>query len=189
MAAPRLKPHNPLELERLLEWVAGASSILEIGSRYGYTLVDIAHEMVPGAKVVSVDLPDQEGWNDPDAIFQLRANVARLVSEGYSAALIEGDSRSADVVARVKALAPFDVVFIDGDHTYEGVKQDWQNYGDLAPTVIFHDIRKPKPPEWMGLGVWQLWAEIRSFAHKSDTVTEEFLADGSKMGIGRVIRK
>jgi len=183
MGAPRLKPHNPQELERLLDWVSGKSSILEIGSRYGYTLVDIAHRLVPGAKILSVDLPDQEGWNDSQAICHLRQNIQRLQNEGYAASLIEGDSHARDVIDEVHSCGPFDVVFIDGDHTYDGVLRDWENYGHLGGVVIFHDIREPQLGEWMGLGVWRLWEELRA-THPS----EEFLAPGSKMGIGKICK-
>lgn len=185
MGAPRLKPHNPQELERLLEWVSGATSILEIGSRYGYTLVDIAHRMAPGAKVLSVDLPDQEGWNDPQAIFHLRENIQRLQNEGYAARLIEGDSHDLSVIEAVLAHGPFDVVFIDGDHTYEGVTQDWDYYGEAGNVVIFHDIRRPQSGEWQGLGVWRLWAELK----EAGLHCEEFIASGSKMGIGKIDRQ
>jgi hypothetical protein len=29
---------------------------------------------------------------------------------------------------------------IDGDHSYEGVRQDWLDYGPLGKMVAFHDI-------------------------------------------------
>ena len=181
MAAPRLRPHNELEYVKLLSWVKGAKSVLEIGSRFGYTLVDLAHVMDGKGTVVSVDLPDAEGWNDDlsaQAIKHLRANVEQIKREGYDAHLFEGDSKDPEIIEKVKALGPFDVVFIDGDHTYEGVKADWLSYGHLGKMVIFHDIRKPEPPEWMGMGVYKLWDELNG--------TDKFIAPGSKMGIGRI---
>lgn len=164
----------------------GAKSLLAIGCRYGYTLVDMALRMPAGAKIVAVDLPDQEGWNDQEAVKHLEKNVDYLKSEGFDAHLIIGDSHKQETWEKVAPLVPmgtFDIVFIDGDHTYEGVNQDWKDYGQLGKVVLFHDIREPKPPEWMGMGVWKLWNEVKKLGG-----CEEFLAPGSKMGIGKFVR-
>jgi predicted O-methyltransferase YrrM len=50
---------------------------------------------------------------------------------------------STDVVEQVRKVAhSFDILFIDGDHSYEGVKADWEAYKHfLKPDsiVVFHD--------------------------------------------------
>ncbi len=50
---------------------------------------------------------------------------------------------STEVVEQVRAITPFvDLRFIDGDHSYEGVKADWEAYKSfLKPgsTVVLHD--------------------------------------------------
>jgi predicted O-methyltransferase YrrM len=178
MAADKQRPHNPEEYVKLLEWCKGAKSILEIGSRFGFTLVDLAHGM-SGKRIVSVDLPESEGWHHLGSEAHLRQNVESLRTEGYDAQLFIGDSKDPEIIKSVAALGPFDVVFIDGDHTYEGVSHDWKSYGHLGKMVVFHDIRQPQPSEWMGLGVWRLWEELKG-------EKESFIAKGSKMGIGRV---
>jgi predicted O-methyltransferase YrrM len=188
MAAPRHRPHDPTEFQRLLEWIQGKESLLEIGSRFGYPLVEMAHVLKPGAKVVSVDLPDAEGWNPPlNTLNHLRRNVEQLQTEGYKAHLVVGDSHSQNIIRQVKELGPFEVIFIDGDHTYKGVVDDWINYGPLGQIIIFHDIRRPVPPEDMNVEVWKLWEEIRMWANTEKKFPfEEYIAPGSRMGIARI---
>jgi hypothetical protein len=53
----------------------------------------------------------------------------------------------------------FDIIFIDGDHSYEGVKEDYINSLPLLEDngyLIFHDIVSIGCP-----GVVQLWDEIK----------------------------
>ena len=58
--------------------------------------------------------------------------------------LIRGDSHSKEVAARVSQITQsLDVLFIDGDHTYAGVKLDFLSYPPLVRPggiIAFHDI-------------------------------------------------
>lgn len=193
VAADKFRPHHAAEYAKLLEWASGALSILEIGSRFGYTLIDLAHAAKPGARVVAVDLPGAGDWGNADSEPVLRKNVAQLRAEGYDAHLFLGDSASEKISERVAALGPFDFVFIDGDHRYDGVLADWLSYGPLGARVAFHDIRPPAPGENQNLEVWRLWREISASEIRhypmgffSRQRKEEFIAPDSKMGIGLV---
>lgn len=177
MAADKFRPHHPEELEQLLDWCEGAKSILEIGSRYGYVLVDMAHRS-KAKKVVSVDLPNIGDWGN-DSEETLKNNIKLLQEEGTEAHLFLGNSQDPAIIKAVEKLGPYDFIFIDGDHRYEGVKSDWMNYGHLGKKVVFHDIIQPKPGENQNLQVWRLWKEIQG-------TKKEFIGKDSKMGIGRV---
>src|SRR5262245_34508081 len=85
VAADKLRPHNPQEYEKLLEWAKGAKSILEIGSRFGFTLVDLAHQMEGKGRIVSVDYPAHGDWGCSGSEEILRQNVEFLIGEGYDA--------------------------------------------------------------------------------------------------------
>src|SRR4051812_2377333 len=129
MAADKYRPHHKEELEVLLSWSEGSKSILEIDSRYGYVLKDLARRS--GAKrVVSVDLPNTGDWGN-DSEQTLKDNIQELKEEGRDVHLFLGDSKDPAIIESVKELGPYDFIFIDGDHRYEGVKADWLNYGRL----------------------------------------------------------
>lgn len=136
------------ELERLLA-IAGAHKpdrVLEVGVWHGGTL---QHWLRMAGHVTAVD----------DTMFETDEWQEWAQSSGASLNLIQGDSHSADVVEQARKDGPYDLVFIDADHTYDAVKADWENYGPMcAPggLVVFHDIAER--PEY---GVAQLWAELR----------------------------
>jgi len=47
------------------------------------------------------------------------------------------------------------LLFIDGNHTYEAVKRDWELYSPLASWIVaIHDIL------WPQLGVKKFWSEL-----------------------------
>ena len=134
---------HPMELTAMLSFVKGAKSVLEIGSRYGQTLLHIA-SVEPKAKIVTVDIGDC-----PDKLKDLGVHThlwwddacKELGGSGNEVHQIYGDSHSAETVEKVRALGPYDFVMIDGDHSLEGCRADWDNYGNMGRIVVFHDTR------------------------------------------------
>jgi predicted O-methyltransferase YrrM len=183
MAADKFRPHHPEELEQLLTWCEGAKSILEIGSRYGLTLFDMAHRS-KAKRVVSVDLPGAGDWGNKDSELMLQKVIRQLQEEGTDAHLFLGDSKDPVIIKSVERLGPFDFIFIDGDHTLDGVTADWENYARMGKIIVFHDIIQPKPGENQKLEVWKLWSYLKSISQNYPI--NEFIGKGSKMGIGRV---
>jgi hypothetical protein len=71
----------------------------------------------------------------------------------------------------------YDCVFIDGDHSYEWAKRDYENVGKYAEICIFHDIAEPTCP-----GVVRLWNEVKN-TKKSIEFTDS-IGDVQHQGIG-----
>lgn len=136
---------------------------LEIGSKHGGSFWRVVTSLPRGARAVSVDLPHGDTsfkQSEP----HLRACILRLKELGYDAHLFLSDSTDIETVERVRQLAPFDLVFIDGNHTEPYVWKDWYNYGPLANIVAFHDIswfRAVPDSKKMPIDVPKVWGKLK----------------------------
>lgn len=161
-------------------------SWLEVGARHGDTFYEVVTSLPKGSKAVAVDLPEA-AWGKTGSQTSLEKCCDELRLLGYEVDLVLGDSTSADVIEKVKALGHFDAVLLDGDHRYDGIKSDWLNYHEIADKmVIFHDIvgeayTHKKDPTWI-LQVPILWNEIKG-AYRHEEIVDW---SGPLMGIGIV---
>ena len=96
---------------------------------------------------------------------------------------LAGDSHKQEFLDTVKNKLngnPVDFLFIDGDHTEEGVRSDYNMYSPLVRSggiIAFHDILEKQPIP--GNQVYYFWEEI-----KKSTNTEEFVKDYAQTGFG-----
>jgi predicted O-methyltransferase YrrM len=137
--------------------------VVEIGTANGGTLFCFARLAAPDALLVSIDLPGgvhgggYPGWKQ--SLYRSFARPAQRIE------LIRGDSHSAAARAQLESYLAgrlIDFLLIDGDHTYAGVRADYELYAPLVRDgglVAFHDIRT-HPPE-LDCHVDELWAELR----------------------------
>lgn len=152
----------------------GVASYLEIGSRYGGSLWRVAYALPPGSRIVAVDFPSSMGGRS-DTRESLSACIAALQADGYDARAIFGDSTDPVIIEQVRALAPFDLCFIDANHTLPFVNADWTNYGPLARMVAFHDIQWQRKDDWHGkrIDVPILWADLRKQYRHAEIALEK----------------
>ena len=142
-----LASQDKFELWTLLELLGGRTvqSVLEVGIDKGY-LCQTWREAFPVADVVGID-------NNPEA----------LVFRDFH--FIEGDSQdpaTRDVLLQ-EGYTLFDLIFIDGDHSYRGVRKDYELYGPLirpGGIIAFHDITRTLE-EFPGIEVRRFFDELK----------------------------
>lgn len=166
-------------------------TLVEIGTADGGTLfahARLAHEQ---ALIVSLDLPQgpfgggYPAWRIP--LYESFAGPEQTL------VLLRADSHAASTAAQLETLLAgrrIDYAFIDGDHTYDGVRQDFElclRFASPDAMIAFHDIASQPNPEWASSAdlpaadgaVHGFWQEIkRSYAH------EEFIKDAKQEGYG-----
>ncbi len=162
---------NPYEYAAFLDWlrVQDVNSYMEIGIGDGGSFM--INSLFSGAqKVVAVDdlSYEKHGIQKRSRILKkirfLKRKVPKVTFyESDSAEFLKShDDR-------------YDIVFIDGDHSYEGVKQDYA-LCKANNFIIFHDIANANT------GVKQLWDEI-----KTDDDIEFIENPNTGIGIKKVI--
>lgn len=158
--------------------------IVEIGTANGGTLVAWCALAYPQAVIVSIDLPG--GIHGGGYAYWRSFIYRRLTQPGQSLHLLRADSHlPATREALQKILPPqgIDFLFIDGDHTYEGVKADFEMYSPLVRKgglVALHDICV-HPPE-MDCHVDQLWKELQQ-KYKTSEIIENPNQGGFGIGV------
>jgi predicted O-methyltransferase YrrM len=134
--------------------------VLEIGTFNGGTLYMWTTVAKKKATIVSIELPN--GY--PESLLPAMFSYGK--SKKQKIHLIEGDSHEWCTPKMVSSLfchKPIDFLFIDGDHTYEGAKKDFQMYSPFVRKggiIALHDI-KPFMVSSYKYGVSKLWEELK----------------------------
>jgi len=154
------------------------SRVLEVGSLYGGTALAWAYLVDPlDGKVFCVD----QNFPEPNAY--RKHELSKRITE------IWGNSHDPFIKDKVKKLVgECDWLFFDGDHSYKGVKEDFESYSELVKPggwIGFHDILDTDYHR-SGKGgviveVCDLWKEIKDKYEATEIIDPH---DQSMMGIG-----
>jgi predicted O-methyltransferase YrrM len=168
------------EIDKLTEYATGVEGIIvDIGAGFGASASLFL--MSSKARVVSIDpFTSEPGAFSPTCGVRTaeacKRNVSRVHQDDRWTLLYETSHNAFLSWPRT----PISLLFIDGDHRYNGIKQDWEDWFQFVKPdgiIILHDSRKmPGVPEdeyCRGhVGPTKLADELRQ--SKDVTLIEEF---------------
>lgn len=181
-------------------------NILEIGTKYGGTLhLWCSLNPTPGLNI-SIDMSDG-GIHGGISDEEMDSRDIKFCERFDNVHFIRGDSHSnvifnhfLDVICvgndsyknlegkiiEYHKVNPIDFLFIDGDHSYEGVKQDFEMYSPFVRPggiIAFHDINDTERHRERNVYVGKFWNEIKDkYEHY------EFNANEDWAGIGVIVK-
>ncbi len=189
---------NPSEIESLYRTICQLKpqNVLEIGTAKGGTLYLWPQAATDNATIVSVDLPGGAfggGYAPYRSTF-----YQQFARSGQRLVLLRKDSHDAQTRDQIKSLfdhKPLDFLFIDGDHTYEGVKSDFLGYGPMVRPgglIGFHDILpQPWSPQTQVYKLWEQLAKHHEVTQWVDSRSKRLVGIGllvvPEKGIHRVL--
>lgn len=157
-------------------------NIAEIGSFYGGTLWFFLKNNPNIEKLIVIDMPIPPSDGRYNEMVAAKSQWQQWIPEFTQFQNYEGNSHDNNLIATVhdnNIYNDIDMLHIDGDHTYEGVKADFENFKSLVKKggmIVFHDIS--------GIpDVAQFWNEVKT--QYSETF-REIIHEGG-WGIGMII--
>ena len=136
----------PIQFARYLTFLADRDirSYVEIGCRFGGTFIIVVEYLRRFSDLYRASALD---INPTQIMMEYAA-----MSPGVDYRL--GDSASPELRSYLGALA-WDLAFIDGDHSYNGCRCDYESVRQRSKLIVFHDIVSDVCP-----GVIRVWDEI-----------------------------
>ena len=178
------------EILRLTELVRELrpEAVCEIGAAGGGTAFLFAHAAAPEANIVSVDLEFERARRGAVRLFA-RANQKLVCVQGDS-----HDEGTLDAVRAALRGRPLDLLYLDGDHGFDGVAADFRAYTPLVRAgglVVLHDI-VPDFRTRYGVetssdtgGVPRFWELVKREGGDVVEIVEDESQDGFGLGVLR----
>lgn len=147
-------------------------TVVEVGSARGGTFWALSQVADDDALLVSIDIPAGSplDMRDGKDVYKGRdrQRFRNFIRADQSCYLIDGNSQLIETkinlmqrLTKAGVQLPIDVLFIDADHRYEGVKRDYELYAPLVREggiIGFHDVVEQNDER---SGVHHLWEELK----------------------------
>lgn len=172
---------NPVQFTRYLIAlrVYNIRSYLEIGTCHGGTFITTVEYLSmfnKMEKAIGIDIK-------PSKILEDYLPISAAQEASYSTM----DSTSDSFPEMINREGPFDLVLVDGFHSYGTCLSDWNNVREHARCVAFHDIDNDACPD-----VVRVWKELKD-KHRDEyyfyEFTQQYSGDENYFGIGLMIKK
>jgi len=158
-------------------------NVLEIGSFLGGTFFLLCKLSNKDGLKCSIDYPM---YDSQEELMQADNTYEKMKSFSSNVKIVRANSHEQSTLLEITELLngeKFDFIFIDGDHTYEGVKLDFNMYKPLLKDggyIAFHDINDTQIHKQYECYVSKLWNELNNYKKI------EFNSNGYACGIGLV---
>lgn len=157
-------------------------NVLEIGSFQGGTFFLLCH--LAKSEGIKMSLDFWKGWQ-PELLADRNRMFQTWGKNIYSFDLDSHLLSTVNTISSTLGSKYLDFLFIDGDHSYTGVKMDYFMYKDFVRSggwIGFHDINKPAD------GVTKEIVEVHQFWNELEGKKIEFNIGGQWGGIGMIQR-
>jgi len=182
-----IQPHQNKEelfiLLNLLDFLK-PKRVMEIGTSEGGTLFLLNKIVDSDGLVISLDLPNGEGGGEFYPQWK-EEFYKTFVSKNQQIFLIRENSHEKSTLEKISKIIgkdKLDFLLIDGDHSYEGVKNDFNQYLSLVKKdglIAFHDINEGTDEK---VQVKKCWNEIKLNSFSAEII-DEFDCVGYGIGI------
>lgn len=143
---------NAEEKQALKRYAHDCEKALEIGTYMGISANIIAKELRPGGLLFCIDpFVKRKGMKNPGLSIAERD----LARNGVSSKVVFLTGFSTDPEIKSQLPNDFDFIFIDGDHTYDGLANDWRIVKQtltIGGIVCLHDTLIPSEEPFRNFG-------------------------------------
>jgi len=155
-------PHEYLQFCNFYQELR-CKNIMEIGSYLGGNFYVMCKLSDPNGLKISLDYPF---YHNQEVHMKLRNTHEKMKSFAENVQIVIADSHKTETLNNISSILDnqkLDFLFIDGDHTYEGVKKDFEMYSPFVKKggyIAFHDVNDTELHRQQNCNVNKFWNEL-----------------------------